>query len=266
MPDDKDKDEKESGSEKKSKNSSKKGSKKQSEDQSAGPQLTFSKQTAVITVLILVAAAGVAYFAFSGSGTQDFETPTQTAPQNTQQNQQAPENPDEVVATVNGEEVTAGDVSQLTAGRQGMSEDQALEQVIDRTLLYLEAVDAGYELSDAEVEQEIQSRLQQRNLTLDQYKQRLQQTGQSYDAWKQQAKRQLAVQNYVQDQVGEPATVSDQEARELYDNLSEQSSQQLPPFEQVKDRLKQRIQQQNQQQAVQQLIERLRQSANISYR
>jgi parvulin-like peptidyl-prolyl isomerase len=87
----------------------------------------------------------------------------------------------DVVATVNGEEITSGEVEEVqqmfAMQGQQVSEEDALEQVIDQKVLSQHAQEGEYAVTDQEAESMIESQLVQQNATLDQYKQQLEMQG-----------------------------------------------------------------------------------------
>ncbi|MBS3802424.1 MAG: SurA N-terminal domain-containing protein [Candidatus Thermoplasmatota archaeon] len=178
-----------------------------------------------------------------------------------------------VAAIVNGEEILMEEVTSLQQSyiQQGqqITEQQALELVIDQTILLQQAKQGDYMPTDAETETQIESILAQQGSTLEQYKQQLQQQGTSYEDFLQNYKEQLAIQNYEDDELeGQTFNVTDQEAQEYYDMYVNQSSDpsQIPPYEQVKQDIISSLEQQKRQEAVNVLVETLKEEADIEYK
>ena len=176
-----------------------------------------------------------------------------------------------VVATVNGEEITSDEVTDFVQQQQGqISEENALEQLIIQTLLSQKAAQNGYNLTDEEVETELQNQLAGQNQTLQEYKQYLQQQGYTYEEILQNYKEQLTRQNYLDDAIeNQGINVTDEEAEsDLEENLLQQNQtlqeykqylqQQGYPYEQLLQNYKQQLKQQI-------FIQSLREQANIQY-
>lgn len=87
----------------------------------------------------------------------------------------------------------------------------------------------------------------------------------SYEAELENAREWFAVQSYVDSTVGSDFAVTDEEARAFYDSYSQQSPEELPPYEELEEQIIMTIQQQKLQEAVQVHIQELRADADIQY-
>lgn len=174
-----------------------------------------------------------------------------------------------VLATVNGVEVTSDDVSAIQMAMlqhgQQVSDQDALEQLINQQVLVETVKDAGL-LPMEEIEALVMDSLAEQNVTLNDYKQQLAGEGYSYEQQLEGLQLQLSVQNFLESALkNADLNVSDEEARELYDQLANQSED-VPSFEEAKDQVKLVLQQRKQQEAVQSLSEQLREKIEIVYK
>ena len=171
----------------------------------------------------------------------------------------------EVVARVNGEAITAGDVTKLSY-RMQMSEEEALERLIAETVLYQEAEQQGYAPTMDEAEQELEARVASSGRTMEDLEADLAKSGFSYEEYLQYFQRQLAINSYLDDAVQVPE-VTEIEARVFYDDYKQQSpEEEFPPFEQLKSEIIALLEQQKQQEAASLLIEELKEKADIEYK
>lgn len=188
--------------------------------------------------------------------------------QQTSQNQSSIPN-EGVVATVNGKEITASDlqdrINSLGPRAQQVPKKQILEQLINQELLFQEAKKEGFNASSEDAESAITEQLQRENITLTEYKNRLEVQNASYNNQLDNVRQQLITQEFIQSEINQTYNVSDEEARQYYERLKQQSSQELPPFEQTKERIKDTVKQQKQSQGQQSLIQSLRENAEITY-
>lgn len=177
----------------------------------------------------------------------------------------------EVVARVNGEAITAGDVTKLRVkafefNKMQISEEEALEQLIAETVLYQEADEQGYAPTMDEAEQELEARVASSGRTMEDFEAELANSSFSYEEYLQDFQRHLAINSYVDDAVQVPE-VTEIEARVFYENYKQQYPEaELPPFEQLKSEIMALLEQQKQQEATSLLIEELKEKADIKYK
>ena len=177
----------------------------------------------------------------------------------------------EVVARVNGEAITAGDVTKLRVKayesyQMQISEEEALEQLIAETVLYQEADEQGYAPTMDEAEQELEARVASSGRTMEDLEAYLAKSGFSYEEYLQDFQRQLAINSYLDDAVQVPE-VTELEARVFYEDYKQQSpEEELPPFEQLKSEIMALLEQQKRQEATSLLIEELKEKADIEYK
>lgn len=106
-----------------------------------------------------------------------------------------------VVATVNGDEITQEDVSFLKEAfleqGQELSEEDILEQLVRQRLVLGVARDRGYFPTSEQAEAELQSQLSQQGLTLSRYRERVESQGLSYEGHLNEIKEDIAIQNFL---------------------------------------------------------------------
>ncbi len=173
------------------------------------------------------------------------------------------------LATVNGQVITSDELNTVKSAfaQQGLqvTEDQALDHLINQVILSQEAKKGGYYMDDAKFQAELENQLSLQGVTVDEYKNQLESEGISYEKRIESIKEQLAIQEYLDAQFKDLPIATEQDAKELYESYKQQSPDGLPPYEQVKDQMLQLAQDQNQQEAIQGLIEGLKTNAEITY-
>ncbi len=212
--------------------------------------------------------------AFSGCTENDTQ---KNADNNTTDGNNETENGNEelsgdVVATVNGENITSEEVEELQQQNsqygQQMSEEDALDQLIDQEVLSQHYQQEEFMPTNEEVEDEINVTLQQNNWSQEQLEQQLEQSGMTYEDYFQSVEEELARQNCLSEAVDEYG-VSDEEAEQQinmmlqqYNMTLEQLEQQLEQsgmtYEDYLDQMKQQIVQPD-------LTDDLREEADIEY-
>lgn len=135
-----------------------------------------------------------------------------------------------ILATVNDEEITEDDVTEMqqSYAQQGqeLNEKEALEQVINQTLLLQQVKQGNYMLTDNATETELERYLVQQNSSLAAYKQQLAQQGISYKKHLQTYKEQLSIEIYLNEALAyEQYNISDEQAEtQLQEYLVQQNS------------------------------------------
>jgi multidrug efflux pump subunit AcrA (membrane-fusion protein) len=176
-----------------------------------------------------------------------------------------------VVATVNDEEITSEDVAAvqqllLQQGQQ-ISEDDALEQVINQKVLEQKVQQENIVVTNEEAESVIKQQLAMQGATLDDYKQQIESMGVSYEAELESIKNQIAVQNYLEGQLeGQSFDVTEEEAQNFYEMYKAQSPEEVPSYEELQSQIIATLEQQKQQEAINILIQGLRTTANVEYK
>jgi hypothetical protein len=175
-----------------------------------------------------------------------------------------------VIATVNGEEITTSEVSaiqqSLIQQGQQITEEDALEQVINQKLISQEVEAGDYSVSTEEAESTIEQQLSMQGASLEEYKQQLLEQGIVYEEQLDSIKEELAVQKYLETQLeGENFEVSEQETQDFYEMYKSQSPEEVPSYEELELQIIATLQQQKQQEAIGYLIQELRADAKINY-
>lgn len=251
--------------------------------------MTHVKRTR--TVLGLTMAAAMLALTACGGG-DDSSAAGGDSSEATSQEASAPELegiPD-VVAEVNGEEVTRDEfapiyqaqLEQATAQAEQMGgeapDEAALQKktadnLVDTELLAQEAESRGIEVTDEDVDAELTAIAEQNQLgSVDDLLVALEQQGTTEDQVRAQLETQVMVQQLVDDEAG-PADVTDKELRTLYrravqqqEQLTQQGGQQqeIPPFADVEPQLREQAESERVGTVAQTLVEQLRKDADIT--
>lgn len=186
--------------------------------------------------------------------------------------------PDEndIIARVNGEEVKGSaylatqQQIMMSMQQQGMDlnnsevaailQQQTINSVIGNRLIIQDANEKGYtpeenKINDQleqitgqfETEEELDTALEESNLTLDELKIRL--------------TEDLTMQMYMENETIEKE-VSDEEVKEIYDNYAAQTED-IPPLEEVASQIELSIKEQDRQQQMVQIVEKLKTNSEI---
>jgi len=147
------------------------------------------------------------------------------------------ENNAEIAALVNGHRITADDVRAMQARNElvygeALGPKQALELLIDEELLYQEAV-KDHALSIEEAEQELEAQLAADDLTVELLKADLERFDIDYDEYLETFRRELTVGYYLAVAVN----VTEEEARERYDQYASNPELEVPLFDEVKEQI-----------------------------
>ncbi len=168
-----------------------------------------------------------------------------------------------VVAVVNGEEITETDISQASQSfQQEVSREQLIELVINQKLLE-QQVEL---LSMQEAQALFEAELAMQGATLEDYQAQVEMMGLNYEEHMQDIQLSISIQNYLENNI-EIEEVTAQEVQELYEAYSFQIPEdELPSFEELEDELYMFVEQQKQEEAIGLLIEQLRSTAVVEYR
>ncbi|MFW6282815.1 MAG: hypothetical protein ACOC1P_02065 [Minisyncoccales bacterium] len=173
-----------------------------------------------------------------------------------------------VVAVVNGEEIESDaviEIQQVFAQQgQEISQEDAINQVVSQVVLTQKAKEEGFSVSTEEAEDILETQLTQQNMSLDDYKEQIELQGTSYEEELDNIKDQLANQNYVSSILeDEEFDVSDEEAREFYSVYEEQSTEEVPSFEELEPQIVLQLQQQKQQEYLNEFIQQLMDESDV---
>lgn len=187
---------------------------------------------------------------------------------------------DLVVAIVNDEELLGEQYNAAVMAVQGemqrMGSDptsdeaaegikkQALDTLVNQTLILQQALAADLEVTEAEINEEYDSYIEQfgDEKTL---KEALKAQDMKEEDFKEQIK-ELILFNKYKDKVSPTEEVSDEEVQEYYDSVSaesEGSEQEVPPLDEVRDEIKNKIQQNKQQEELTAHVQELKEDSDI---
>lgn len=229
----------------------------------------------------------------SEEDTQNAEAPQEedAAAENGEEAMEMPE-PDlegipEVVAEVNGEEITQEDFTQtyesqfqqtamqqqMMGGGEEINQDELKQQVADmlvnQELLAQEAKNRDFTAGEDEVNEMVDQMLEQNGMeNRDELFAALDEQGLPEDEVMNLLETQIKVDQLIEDESGE-IEPTDEELQEMYDQMQEQQGQtdgeeEPPSFEELKPQLEQQFVMQKQGEATQALIEQLKEDADTT--
>lgn len=179
-----------------------------------------------------------------------------------------------VVATVNGEEITKDLVSSrvesakillqsqgASVGNEQALMNQALEQVIDETLIIQKAKEDGISASQEEVDEQYDILVQEFGSKA-QLKKEMRNRGISSGEIKDEIAKYIIVEKYLNKETS-GIEVSEEEVKNYYETLT-QSNENSPDYENVKESLKNTLLQRKIQKEIASILETLRQKAEIN--
>lgn len=187
----------------------------------------------------------------------------------------------DVVAEVNGEEVTKDEfvplyeaafqqaTAQAQTSGQAPDEEQIKKQTADdlvsTELLTQEAESRGLEVSDDEVDAELEVIAKQSQLgSADELLAAIEKNGMTEDQARNQVEMQVLVEKLVEDEDGS-TTPTEKELRAIYDAAVKQAKgQKIPPFAQVHDQIEEQAKSEQVGKVAQGLVEDLRKDADIT--
>jgi SurA N-terminal domain len=251
--------------------------------------MTHVKRTR--TVLGLTMAAAMLALTACGGGGDDGSS----AGDATSQEQSAADAPEldgipDVVAEVNGEEVTKEEFAPIylaqlerataeaeQAGGEKPDEaalqKQTADNLVDTELLSQEADSRGISVSEQDVDDELAALAEENQLaSTDELLAALEDQGTTEDQARAQLETQVMVEQLVDDEAG-PADTTDKALRAVYDRAVEQQEQmaqqggqqqEIPPFADVKPQLREQAEAEHFGTVAQSLVEDLRKDADIT--
>lgn len=181
---------------------------------------------------------------------------------------------DAVLATVNGEEITADEVSRLQQrllrwDEIVLEDDEALEQLIVDSVLYQEAERRGYHPTLQETEREVRTALFDMGISVEELHARLAEEGLSYMEYLEERRVQLAIAQFVDDAVEVPE-ITEEEAMEYYQGYRELFKQLYPdleplPYDEIRDTAIAILEEERREVAASIIVAQLRRQAEIVY-
>lgn len=191
----------------------------------------------------------------------------------------------DVVAEVNGEEVTKDEfvvlyqaqlqqaTMQAEAGGEKPDEDALKEQtadnLVDTELLVQEAGERGFDATDEEVDSELDKLAQQNQMKDgDELIAALEEQGTTEEQARDQLQSQVVIQELVKDEAG-TAEPTEKELRAIYDQAKQQAGaqkggQKIPPYAKVKAQIVEQAKTDKLDEVAQALVEDLRKDADIT--
>ncbi|MFC5711855.1 SurA N-terminal domain-containing protein [Thalassorhabdus alkalitolerans] len=183
------------------------------------------------------------------------------------------------VAEVNGEPISSEQFGEIysftlqTAAMQGIDPedeeseqmliDQTLEQLIGLELLTQAAEEQGYEVTDEEVDEQLQQEREQAGLDdEEEYIAFLEEQGLDEEELRQDISEQLKIDRFIEEET-EQEDVSDEEVEEVYEQVAEMQGDDAPELDEIREDLEDQIRQQNESEQVQGLVNSLREESDV---
>ncbi len=181
---------------------------------------------------------------------------------------------DQAVATINDEEISGSSYNRMyplvksTLQQSGQDvedteaiKDQTLNELITQELIRQDAEAEGLTVDQEEIDNEIAALEEQFG---DEFASVLETSGFTEETYKAQLENDLLSNKYMESVLG--IEVTDEEVKEYYESVAEESEEDLPPLEEVEEEIKQTLSTQKQQESqeeIQSKIEELRENADI---
>ncbi|SNZ06000.1 SurA N-terminal domain-containing protein [Terribacillus aidingensis] len=192
---------------------------------------------------------------------------------------------DKTVAIVNETEIKGKEYNALLTQAQQQSQaggadpttddaakelqDQVLKSLVGNELLLQAAKNNDYEVSDKEINEELQSTKDQLG-SEEKFAEALKATGSTEEEYKQQLKEGMLVTKYVENELS-PKEVTEDDMKSYYEKMEEQAKESkqgdsLPKYEEVKEQLKASMEQQNLQAVMLDKVDELEKDADVEYK
>ena len=177
---------------------------------------------------------------------------------------------DVVLASVNGEDIMSSEVEitmqMFMQYGQQVSEEEALEHIINQKVLSQKAIQEGYALSREELQIEIENQLSMQGMSFQEYEQQLSMQGINMDEQMAEIKEDFAIQEYLSDVISEDdIQVTEQEVLEFYEMYTLQSPEEVPPLEELEPQIIMSLEQQKEQEIIMDVLQNLRENSVIEY-
>lgn len=136
--------------------------------------------------------------------------------------------------------------------------DHTLDELIAQELLKQDADKKGVEVSDEEVQSELDEFKEENEEQLQSY---LNEFEISEETFKEQLFFSIVLDKYITEEI-ESEEVTDDEAKEMYENLKKQNEE-IAEFDELKEDIKKSLESQKKQEKLQAKLEKLKESADI---
>lgn len=222
----------------------------------------------VFIILILIALVAVGFYLASDQNSNGNSSETQVQ--------------DGPVAIVNGQEISGEQLQDQLDSFRNSSGTQAeqfnnlsetrqqeilLEGIINTELQLQAAQGAGVTVSDQEVEEQLQTSIDQ--VGQEEFENRLEQNNITRQEVKDDLRDQMIISAYIEQEAGGEITASDEEVQQLYQQFAAQNQQaenqeaEVPSLEELRPQIEQAVVQQKQQETALRLLNQARDNAEI---
>lgn len=188
------------------------------------------------------------------------------------------------VAEVNGSEITLDEFAGVYEGQfqqaameammsgqdvdDAMIQNQVLESMIGNELLFQEASDRDYDISDGDVDAALEELATGSGVSSEEFLASMEEQGMDSDQVRDELRTRVAVERLIADETGDLAP-SSEEVRDYYDELVAQaeaagSEEEIPPFEEAEEFIAQQLASEREGQAVSGIVDGLREDADVT--
>jgi hypothetical protein len=184
---------------------------------------------------------------------------------------------DLTVATINGVEIKGDEYNFVHArtesllSQQGQdTEDEkvakqvrelSLNQVIGQHLVFQDAEEKGYKVSEEELTEEL-DKIKGQYENDEAYQEALKSSNLSEDKFKEQLTNQLIMDKYIEKEIGE-MEVSEEEINSYYEDYKEVAKDKAEPLEDIKDVIKNELESQKQGNELNKIVQELKKESDV---
>ncbi|MBM7570277.1 SurA N-terminal domain-containing protein [Aquibacillus albus] len=180
----------------------------------------------------------------------------------------------EVVATVNGEEISGQEYNMMYAQTKMMLQqygqtesdseqlkEQTLNELINQKLIQQDAKEKGIEVPTEEVDSNIEQ-IKSQYETDEQFEETLASLQLTEDSLRAQISFEVLLQEYLEQTVTD-VEVTDQEVEEYYEQIASQGGEDVPELDEVRDQIEEELLNQQKQSKIGEIAEQLREEGSV---
>lgn len=225
-----------------------------------------SKKKLIVTILIVLGVLALVLFIIQQGNDQPESPGMNLVNEEANDTQLDLSDPNKVIATVNNEPITASQISllknQLAGAGAEVSDERALEVIINQELIFQEAVNQGVAVTVEEADQYINTLAQQQQLTRQEFLTQLEENGITEEQLVEEIRRQITISR-LQEQVTNDISITDEEVEIFFDENRATFDQQNLTLESSAEDIENFLRQQKVEQTINNLVQGLRESAEV---
>ena len=225
-----------------------------------------SKKKLIVTILIVLGVLALVLFIIQQGNDQPESPGMNLVDEEANDTQLDLSDPNKVIATVNNEPITASQISllknQLAGAGAEVSDERALEVIINQELIFQEAVNQGVAVTVEEADQYINTLAQQQQLTRQEFLTQLEENGITEEQLVEEIRRQITISR-LQEQVTNDISITDEEVEIFFDENRATFDQQNLTLESSAEDIENFLRQQKVEQTINNLVQGLRESAEV---